>query len=485
MVIKTADAGGAVRSQRQIFFIALYILLVTSALFAAFSHWAYDDPFITYRYAENLAGGHGFVYNPEERVLSTTTPLFTLLLAAFKSLGADLPLTANLIGAFSLAAGAVFLYDLGRSWRLPLAGWTALALYPSFPLLISTLGSETPLYLACCLGAFAFYARGKYALAALLTAFAALARPDGLLVAGVLALDFTLRVRRPVPWKAVGVFLAPLLAWIGFAWAYFGSPLPVTLAAKQNQGAMGISTRFLPGALNLLQDYLARPHYLAAAALAGVGVAMLLWRERRWTLLFAWTLLYFAGYTALQVSGYFWYYAPLVPGVIILVSLGLAAILSASNRLRRGLSLVVGLALVTFAGFQTLDLAALRRSPDPRFPIYQAAGQWLAESTPVDAQVGTLEVGIIGYYSQRPMLDFAGLIQPLVAAQFTAQTTYEDAARWAVERFPLDYLVLHDGLMPQLETTYVQSRCTPVMLFPGERYTYTFDLVVYDCRQDA
>ncbi len=244
-------------------YIALYILLVTSALFAAFSRWAYDDPFITYRYAENLAGGHGFVYNPGERVLSTTTPLFTLLLAAFKSLGADLPLTANLIGAFSLAAGAVFLYDLGRSWRLPLAGWTALALYPTFPLLISTLGSETPLYLACCLGAFAFYARGKYALAALLTAFAALARPDGLLVAGVLALDFALRVRRPVPWKAAGVFLAPLLAWIGFAWAYFGSPLPVTLAAKQNQGAMGISTRFLPGCLELA------PGLFGPAALSG------------------------------------------------------------------------------------------------------------------------------------------------------------------------------------------------------------------------
>ncbi len=485
MATRTADPGQASGSPRQKTLIALYILLVTAALFAGFSRWAYDDPYITYRYAENLAGGFGFVYNPGARVLSTTTPLFALLLAALNRLGADVPLTANLVSAFSLACGAVFLWDLAQSWQHPLAGWAALALYPTFPLLVSTLGSETPFYLACGLGALALYARGRYTLAAFFAAGAALARPDGLLIASVLAVDYALRVRRPIPWKPAVVLLAPLLAWTGFAWVYFGSPLPVTLAAKQNQGVMGISTRFLPGFLDLLQLYLARPNYLAAAALAGLGVAALIWRERRWALLLAWTLLYFAGYTALRVSGYFWYYAPLVPGLIALIGLGLAVISSASGRLSRPVSIAVGLALISLAGFQVRDLVALRQTPDPRFPIYQAAGQWLAKSTPVDSWVGTLEIGIIGYYSHRPMLDFTGLIQPQVAAQFTAQATYEDAARWAVERFPLDYLLLHDGLMPQLERDYVREHCGPVQQFPGERYAYPFDLVVYDCRQDG
>ncbi len=484
MVIKTAEREADTRPARATILIALYVLLVTAALFGAFSRWAYDDPYITYRYAENLAGGRGFVYNPGERVLSTTTPLFTLLLAAVAWLGIDVPLAASLIGAFSLAGGAVFLQDLARTWRLPLAGWTALALYPTFPLLVSTLGSETPLYLACCLGAFAYYARREYPRAALFAALAALARPDGLLVAGVLAADYALRIRRPVPWKAAGLLLAPLLAWNGFAWAYFGSPVPVTLAAKQSQGVMAISTPFLPGFFSLADNYLARPHYLAAIMLAGFGIAALLWRERCWGLLLAWTSLYFAGYTALQVSSYFWYYAPLVPGFIALIGLGLAAGGLISRRLQRAAAFAAGLALVALAAFQASDLATLRRSPDPRFPIYQAAGEWLAASTPVEAQVGTLEVGIIGYFSQRPMLDFTGLIQPEVATQLTAQATYEDAARWAVKRFPLDYLVLHDGLMPQLEATFAQARCSHVQRFPGEGYTYAFDLVVYDCRQD-
>ena len=50
------------------------------ALFAATGFQA-DDAFITYRYAENLAGGLGFVYNAGERVYGTTTPLLTLVLA--------------------------------------------------------------------------------------------------------------------------------------------------------------------------------------------------------------------------------------------------------------------------------------------------------------------------------------------------------------------------------------------------------------------
>ena len=62
-------------------------------------------------------------------------------------------------------------------------GWAGLLLYPTFPLLLGTLGSETPLYLAFCLSAFAFYARKKYSLTAICVALAVLTRPDGILVA--------------------------------------------------------------------------------------------------------------------------------------------------------------------------------------------------------------------------------------------------------------------------------------------------------------
>jgi hypothetical protein len=162
----------SLRRYKTIAFALAYSMGLAVLLYGQLRDWAYDDPFITFRYAENLARGLGFVYNSGERVLSTTTPLFALLLAALSRSGLDLPHLANLIGALSLALGGLALWDLARTWKTPLVGWVGLLLYPSFSLLLTTLGSEMPLYLAFCLGAFAFYARQTYHLTALFIALA-------------------------------------------------------------------------------------------------------------------------------------------------------------------------------------------------------------------------------------------------------------------------------------------------------------------------
>jgi hypothetical protein len=96
--------------------------------------------------------------------------------------------------------------------------------------------------------------------------------------------------------------------------------------------------------------------------------------------------------------------------------------------------------------------------------------------------VGTLEVGIIGYYSQRPMLDFAGLIQPEVAQQLKSNTTYEDAALWAVENKRPDYLVLHSGAFPKVERGYVAQHCHLVKQYLKGLYGYTSDMDIYACQ---
>jgi len=43
----------------------------------------YDDAYITYRYAVNLAEGRGFVFNTYERVNSASSFLYTVLLAGW------------------------------------------------------------------------------------------------------------------------------------------------------------------------------------------------------------------------------------------------------------------------------------------------------------------------------------------------------------------------------------------------------------------
>ena len=473
----------ALSNNRKKIALAIYLLLTTIVIFEAFSRWGYDDPFITYRYAANLQHGLGFVYNPAERVLSTTTPLFTLLLALLGNLWPDLPRLANLLGAFSLAMGGLFLWDLAHSWRAPLVGWSGLLLYPSFPLLVSTLGSETLLSLAFCLGAFAFYARRRYPLTAVCVALAILTRPDGILVAFILAVHYFLRIRRPVPWLALALFLGLTIPWFTFAWVYFGSPLPATLAVKQHQGAMAISQRFAQGLWTILRPYL-RWSYLLEAGLAVAGLIFLFRRAHQWALFLAWTALYFLAYSALGVSRYFWYYAPLVPGLIVLLGLGISSIrkIFTSSRTISFNNILTVVLLLLVVPAQISDLWNLQQHPDDRLLIYETVGVWLRDHTPPDASVGTLEVGMIGYYAQRRMIDFAGLIQPQVSNQLTADTTYEDAALWAVEHYRPDYLVLHKNLFPRLEQGYVTQHCRVIQLFPGKAYGYSTDLNVYACQ---
>jgi len=465
-----------------------YILIMSLGIYLLFSGWAYDDPFITYRYAFNLAHGIGFVYNQGERVLSTTTPLFALGLAPFSYLGDQLPRFAVLVGAISLALSGVLIWDLGRVWKAPWVGWAGLILYPTFPLLVMTLGSETPLYLAICLGTFVAYVHRRYTLAGLLAVLAILTRPDGAILAAILVGDFLLGRREKIPWKAIAIFAGILIAWIGFAWIYFGSPLPVTLAAKQHQGSMAISQRFAAGFLTVAGWYTSWP-YLLAAISATAGVILAIWKKREWLLFLAWPVAYFLAYSILGVSRYFWYYAPLLPGFIVCIGLGITWIpnlfarsVTPPTRIKSRLVPVMsGIMLGIFLFGQVRSLLAMYRNPDRRTTMYQAIGEWLESNTETWDRIGALEVGIIGFFAKRPMVDFAGLIQPQVADQLQKQTTYEDAALWALGKFHPKYLVLQKGVFPKLEMGLVAQSCEIKKIFPGEEFNYPQDLIVYVC----
>ena len=69
-----------------------------------------------------------------------------------------------------------------------------------------------------------------------------------------------------------------------------------------------------------------------------------------------------------------------------------------------------GFLILFFLVFQVNDLSEARMFSDTCFGIYRAAGEWLQENTSPEDKVGAMEVGIIGYYARRPMVDFAGLI---------------------------------------------------------------------------
>ncbi len=432
---------------------------------------ALDDPFITYRYAENLATGRGFVYNEGERVLSTTTPLYALLLAVGRLLTPDLPALSNALGILSIWGGAWVLYRMARRFGRPAAGVVAGALYAAFPLLWLSLGFEIPFYLFLALLGFHLHFLGRTTLAAVPLGLATLTRADGAIPAGVVFLLAGVRALRGRQGSAarqvwVGLarpalvylaVMAPVLAWL--TW-YFGSPVPVTLGAKSAQTALGVTgfyagTTFVQGALILAKAWFSQsPLYalLAAAALAGLAVAV--WRDR-WALVLAlWATLYGVGYHVLRVAPYHWYYAAFVPAGAVLAGLGVAWVGEVRGRAAKAgqaAALVLTAALLLAQGLSDYRIAEAMRAdalispdrpdykalPEIKTAVYRQVGEWLAANTPADADVGVTEVGVMGYYAKRRMVDFLGLLRPPVA-----QALVRGDVAWALFHYQPDYLAL-------------------------------------------
>ena len=69
----------------------------------------YDDSYITYRYAVNLANGDGLVFNVDERVDAASSFLYTVILAMFYKVGISPETMSILISLVSLFVIAVLI----------------------------------------------------------------------------------------------------------------------------------------------------------------------------------------------------------------------------------------------------------------------------------------------------------------------------------------------------------------------------------------
>ena len=212
--------------------LALVCAVVSCRVLSFHAAPLYDDAFITFRFAANLAGGRGFVYNPGapwEPILSLTAPGYGLLLALGASLGADLPTAAHAIALSSDVVSAALIVRLLRRRRV--AATTAIATFAAMPALLRVAagGMEPPLLLALTLGA-TTAAPARPAMAAALVAAACTVRPEAVLLGVALTIVFWRQPR----WLLT---FAPILAIGSSAYALAltivnGSPLPHSVTAK-------------------------------------------------------------------------------------------------------------------------------------------------------------------------------------------------------------------------------------------------------------
>jgi hypothetical protein len=206
-----------------------------------------DDAYITFRYARNVAGGVGFVYNAGERVLGTTTPAFTLLLAALSRLSGfdDYPRLALILNALCDAVSFFLLMRLVT--RLTGLRWVGLGAALLFAidgrtLDFSTGGMESSFNVMAIILTFTLFFEGRAWLTALAAGLVVLIRPDGLTLAAALFAGWGLDALRhreswrrrvsAMPWKEAALFAAVVAPWLIFATLYFGQPIPESVLAK-------------------------------------------------------------------------------------------------------------------------------------------------------------------------------------------------------------------------------------------------------------
>jgi hypothetical protein len=219
--------------------LAIIVLAVTARLIPG--PRTVDDAYITFRYARNILVGNGFVFNPGEHIQGTTTPFYTLLMAAIGCLtggaSSDFPTNAWLVNLVADASVCWMLWRLGTHLKRPAVGYLTALLWAIAPYSVtfSIGGLETSVVVLLLVGCFLAHLENRRVLAALCGIFAILTRPDSvILVLFVIADRIYLAYRKsqPLSLKELVAFFIPGISWAGFATAYFGSPIPHSITAK-------------------------------------------------------------------------------------------------------------------------------------------------------------------------------------------------------------------------------------------------------------
>ena len=308
---------------------------------------------------------------------------------------------------------------------------------------------------------FVLYSQQHPRAAAVLLGITILMRPDAVLIGAVLA-GHSLLVRRRWPWQELLITSGILLPAVALAWVYYGSPLPGTLAAKIAQRDM--FPRFVTGAFNWISGFTiqgsshlykmqAAPSMIRYIWFAALGVPAL-YVQRRWLLPLAWVGLYIGVYHLLRVPYYQWYGVPIIFGMMVLAGIGAGGVVEIVTYLTRQFVFKrVQLAIHSRIFTAALVLAAvamllpglyrqfiydqnLAVSQGLTEQVYEKVGRWLAATLPVNASIGYYEIGRIGFYSQRSVIDALGLVNPGVAPAIEQRNF-----TWAYQHFQPTYIM--------------------------------------------
>lgn len=448
--------------------VAAAIILAAAALwlwFRVHTGIVLEDALITFRYARNLAEGRGLVFNEGERVLGTTTPLLTLVLGLLGAVfGAEwIPVIANVLMMPAAAGAGLFTFAalraLGRPPPLALAVMAAFCFHGD-TLWTACGGMETPLVLFFMSASLYALARKTHRLAAVAAALLILTRIDGVIWAIGVFLVIAIQERRSLL-RALLTGSAVVAPWALFAMLYFGTIVPHSVVAKRVIGT-SVGDEFWPRIARFARW---SSEYLASSSPAGGPVGLAFFAVGAWMALrspprapFALVLAFSLAFPLVLCLGgspldFPWYLAPmgytaLILGCLGMWRLGQVAIAAGERSAAAGWAArgtLAALCLVyawTLAERASAEATFWRRQQINEDGTRRAAGAWLARNTPPDALVAMEAVGYQAYYSERKVIDLAGLVSPAVVALRRESGTNAETFFRVLRDLKPDYLLL-------------------------------------------
>ena len=494
--------------QRSRFSASIAIVGVALLSVTGYVLWAYsqglagfplDDAWIHQTYARNLAETGQLAYLPGQPSAGSTSPAWSFLLSIGYLLGLDFRIWAYLLGALSLAATAWLAYRLFL--RLPLLQRVPGQLSRPAAALLTGLfcaiewhlvwaaasGMETILFTALSLALVEYFSsqvamrrspegpasvQKEQAIVSavgigLLGGVLVLTRPEGLALSGMVILGLVI-----FPWPtdrsqllsrlmAAGLSLLALAGvlapYLAFNLRTSGAIWPNTFYAKQVEYLTNwpLPIRFW----RVFSPTIAGAQVLL---LPGFGyAAYLLIRRREWPALLplAWWLAMLSVYALRLPVNYQHgrYVMPTIPWLLVYGTWGTVLALRPRSAnlfvrvLSRGTPLAIALLAVLFWG-----RGALAYGDDVAFieGEMMAMARWIEENTPADTIIAVHDIGAVGYLTDRPLLDLAGLITPEV---IPFMTDADKLADWMLER-GAGYAIFFPDFSPTYELLDADGR---------------------------
>lgn len=455
--------------------LSVFLFVLTVAVRIAFHQYTgfiADDAFITFRYAHNLALGNGFVYNLGERVMGTTTPLFTFLLGFAGSIGLDIPRAALVTGLFASGLTSILLYRLATILRFTHWALLPAVMYAFWPrsVVAESCGMEAPLFALFVMGAVYFHTQRLPIYALGMGTLATLTRPEGLAILGLLLIIYLYRHRER--WTQIVITpLFLLVPWLVFATVYFGSPLPNSISGKlalySNWGTMGW--------WDTLVFYMSwhDPVGWVVTIMAILGAIWLKQKQDWGGIAIVWLMGMIAFYVFSGARVFFWYAAPLYPVLLLLAAASFPFAAGKWPRLedlgrRYGTAIMALVGVVALIGLY--PAAKYYRSfQNDMNECHRAVASFLSVNVSDEELVAAEDIGYMGYYSGKRILDRDGLVSP-EAAPYNRAADYGGLIR----DFKPDWLVAAPGMptTPFLNDADFLDHYTEVQSFTGTGCKY-------------